>query len=97
MKKTITFIAVVVVLYSCGTKQAVQKQPEPVETETTSAVIIENGKNLYEGKCGKCHDLPKVNAFSHEKWDGILKWMQPKAKITDKERGEIYFYLTRQL
>jgi cytochrome c5 len=28
--------------------------------------MVANGKNLYEGKCGKCHDLPKTNAYTAE-------------------------------
>jgi cytochrome c5 len=51
-------------LASCATKP-VQKT-EPVVTETTGDVMVANGKNLYEGKCGKCHDLPKTNAYTAE-------------------------------
>ncbi len=95
MKNKIIVVLALGFLASCATKP-VQKT-EPVVTETTGDVMVANGKNLYEGKCGKCHDLPKTNAYTAEKWVDILKWMQPKAKISDQERETIHFYLTRQL
>ena len=51
------------------------------------------GKVVFESKCGKCHDLPTASSFSAEEWKTIMLRMQPKAKITDEQRDAVYNYL----
>ena len=80
------------------------KTPYYVPTEQTLAQCSENGyktsieeltkgRDLYMGKCGKCHSLYKPNQFSGEQWKINLSKMQPKAKITDDEKWLIFAYV----
>ncbi len=95
MKKTIYFVIAIFAIVSCSTNKKVVETPkEVVTTETTMAQIIENGKNLFEARCGNCHDLPNPKAFSAQEWKPIMLSMQGKAKISDGEREEVYKYLT---
>ncbi|OWY22484.1 cytochrome C [Sphingobacteriales bacterium UPWRP_1] len=75
-----------------------------VPTEQTMAQCTENGyktsleelnkgRDLYMGKCGKCHSLYKPKQFSAEQWKINLSKMQPKAKITDEEKWLIFTYV----
>lgn len=93
--KIITAIALVsVFLYSCGGSKSV---PSTSTTETVKKMeltpALAEGKGLYENNCAKCHVLHEPAEYTAEKWTGILKWMQPKAKITDEQRTTIYNYL----
>jgi len=91
--KIITVIALLaIVLYSCGGSKSVPAAVETVKKVELTPALAE-GKGLYENNCAKCHKLYDPAEFTAEKWTGILKWMQPKAKITDEQRTSIYNYL----
>jgi cytochrome c5 len=91
--KIITVIALLaIVLYSCGGSKSAPAAVETVKKNELSPALAE-GKGLYENNCAKCHKLYDPADYTAEKWTGILKWMQPKAKITDEQRTSIYNYL----
>ncbi|MBS1548999.1 MAG: cytochrome C [Bacteroidetes bacterium] len=96
MKKLFALAVVSTVLVvSCKSKTVAT-----AETKTTtvkkeiSAVDYAMGKDLFESKCGKCHDLPKPTEYSAEKWVGIMKSMAPKAKLDEKQSTLVYDYVT---
>ncbi len=76
-------------------------KPEPLEfkpiSETKLSPELTEGKQLFESKCGNCHDLPKPEKYSKEKWGPIMHDMQKAADITDAERDLVYNYVTMNL
>ncbi|MEC4005026.1 cytochrome c [Flavobacterium sp. SUN052] len=93
-KITTAIVLVAVFLYSCGGSKSVATATtvETVKKVELTPALAE-GKGLYENNCAKCHRLYDPAEYTAEKWTGILKWMQPKAKITDEQRTTIYNYL----
>jgi mono/diheme cytochrome c family protein len=90
--KIITSVALLAVfLYSCGGSKTVAAVETVKKVELSPALA--EGKGLYENNCAKCHKLYDPADYTAEKWTGILKWMQPKAQITDEQRTSIYNYL----
>jgi mono/diheme cytochrome c family protein len=88
--KIVTIALIAIVLYSCGPSKATKM----AEAEKAALIVTQNeGKALYENNCAKCHKLYDPAGYTAEKWTGILKWMQPKANITDEQRTSIYNYL----
>lgn len=82
--------------FSCSSNKVVIAK-DVVKAETPEETSISNGKSLYENNCSICHDLPKPNSYTLEKWNPILKRMQVNAKITNEERESIYFYISKVL
>ena len=93
--KIITVAALLsVFLYSCGgTKTVAPTAAVETVAKVELSPALAEGKGLYENNCAKCHQLYAPTEYTAEKWTGILKWMQPKAKITDEQRTSIYNYL----
>lgn len=97
-KKQNLIIAATLILSACGTV----KLYEPTETNvakvksTDAAVDLKTlsvGKNLFETKCSSCHKLFAPSSKTDAQWSKVLDWMQPKAKITDVEKHQIYLYV----
>jgi hypothetical protein len=65
----------------------------PSETLSLDEATISMGKNVYEAKCGKCHDLKNVKAYSTQNWVGILEFMAPKAKLSEIETRQVAAYV----
>jgi len=92
MKTKIVSLALLAIMfYSCGGSKSAAPMSDTKKVEMTPELA--EGKSLYENNCAKCHKLYEPEKFTAEKWTGILKWMQPKAKITDEQRTSIYNYL----
>jgi cytochrome c5 len=51
--------------------------------------LAENGKIVYNAKCGRCHDLKNAADYTAERWEKILEQMAPKAKLTDDEKKQV--------
>jgi cytochrome c5 len=64
-------------------------------TTSTSAntAMIEAGHTVYTNRCGRCHELKDVTAFTQQRWDGILKSMIPKAKLDDTQAQQVTAYV----
>jgi len=90
MKKLILSATVVFLLVSCS----MTLTPDSKFAKMAMSEHKNQGKDMYESKCGKCHDLPSASSFSAEEWQSIMLRMQPKAKISDEQREAIYTYLT---
>lgn len=102
--KILILAAVTLLLVSCGTKKSTAvttQEPPAVTTETKKAVALtpalEEGKNLYENSCARCHKLYEAKQFTQEDWKPILTRMQKKAKLDDTQMASISNYITSQL
>jgi mono/diheme cytochrome c family protein len=89
MKKiTAVFTIFIFTLIACkSTKTAVQVQT------TSSTQYLATGKAIYTIKCATCHDLPKVEDFTAQKWTGIVDWMAPKARLNKEEKAMVLEYV----
>jgi cytochrome c5 len=54
---------------------------------------IETGKIIFTNRCGKCHGLPKPEDFTAKRWEGILSYMIPKARINNEQGIHVIAYL----
>ena len=55
--------------------------------------MMDNGKNVFVTKCGKCHALKNTGDYTANQWDGILKAMAPKAKLSGDETRQVEAYI----
>jgi len=64
------------------------KQLEVAEKRwpNTTAAEIQEGQNIYTGKCAECHMLYDVMEFGEKKWTREIEKMAPKAKLTPEEK-----------
>lgn len=96
MKKSLLLgIAVTGFLFSCTpqTGKAETGTATSMSLPSTSENIAQ-GKEIFEGNCGKCHDLPNPTKFTDEKWVGIMNWMAPKAKLDNNQKALAFTYVT---
>lgn len=69
---------------------------EPIKKEKKSADIqpdLVAGRTIFENRCKKCHDLPLVNQFTSQRWDGILSYMMPRARLNNEQSVHVSAYL----
>lgn len=52
-----------------------------VKDANTTEEQLENGRKLFVGKCGECHDHPDLTAVRLSKWPAIMKDMLEKAEL----------------
>jgi hypothetical protein len=53
----------------------------PSQGGELSAVELKDARQLYVGKCAKCHKLPDPAKYTPEKWDGWMTKMTAKSKL----------------
>ena len=56
---------------------------------------VQMGRQLFESKCGKCHELYAPGTRSKESWIGVMKKMAPKAGLNDPEHTMVAAYLVK--
>ncbi len=74
--------------------KVVGKSPSFSGNKNLTESMIAEGKELYDTRCAKCHDLPKPADFNDEKWVGIMNAMAPKAKLSKEQSETVYNYVT---
>ncbi|MCL1677072.1 c-type cytochrome [Elizabethkingia meningoseptica] len=93
MRKIIVVAGVTFFIISCGTRSktvASTDKPSFKLTEQQLATATE----LFNTRCGKCHDLPKPEDHTAEQWKPIMDQMAPKAKLTDEEKNWVLAYVS---
>ncbi|MEI2740488.1 MAG: hypothetical protein V9F01_17075 [Chitinophagaceae bacterium] len=100
MKKIIQFFFTVTFFtFACSKKnlptitQRTAEPPAPVKKAVDVKPDIETGKIIFANRCGRCHDLPKPEQFNSQRWDGILSYMIPRARLTDEQGVHVTAYL----
>ena len=56
---------------------------------------LQAGKQLFEAKCGKCHDLYTPQSRDRESWVTIMRSMSTKARLSDPEYAQVCAYLVK--
>lgn len=99
MNKWIVLFVIAFVIISC------QKKAFPVitarKTEASSPVKAlgdikpdpERGKIIFTNRCGNCHELPKPDQYTTQRWDGILSYMIPRARLNEEQGVHVTAYL----
>jgi cytochrome c5 len=62
-------------------------EPAPIMTD------MDNGKNVYTTKCASCHAAKNTGDFTFFQWQGILRSMVPKAKLSADEERQVTAYI----
>jgi len=94
---SLVFFAVIVLAAACSRPEA-PKQEAPPPAPAVSAV--EEGKALFEQKCGVCHGVDRATARTETKdrWTAIVKTMQSKKAdwISDADAEKIVEFLSAE-
>jgi len=86
----ICFVALVLV--QCKTsKVAYMTKAEAASQFTTEQ--LEQGKTIWEAKCGKCHKLFPTTMYDAKFWKPILDKMVVKAKLEEQDAQLVRAYV----
>lgn len=61
----------------CSTQLYTPTEANVNTVETASLAELQQGRDLFQNKCGKCHKLHKPEKHSREEWQKILAKMAP--------------------
>ena len=61
----------------------------------TNSQRLENGKQLYESNCKKCHELHNPSSRSGVQWVQVMEKMGPKAKLDNAQYMTVSAYLVK--
>lgn len=103
MKKLILLLIVTAIIIIACNKKAVpvitERRTQPTKSFTSDpslSIVIPDtsiGKTVFINRCGKCHGLPEPNQFTSKRWNGILSYMIPRARLTDEQGIHVTAYL----
>lgn len=98
MKKMLLIFGVAATVIACSEKTAptaVQADPEPDAPAMTADA--EQGKDIFETSCTKCHGAKKIDNYSQEQWGNILPKMAVKAKLDASQTALVDAYIQWEL
>jgi cytochrome c2 len=81
---------------ACTTKLYIPGEANVNKVEPASLIELQQGHDLFQNKCGKCHKLPKPDKYSNPQWTKILLKMALKAKINSDQSDLIYKYIVNR-
>lgn len=67
--------------------------PPPAKPVSDVKADPELGKTIFANRCGRCHDLPKPEQYTAQRWDGILLSMIPKSRLNEEQGMHVTAYL----
>ena len=101
MKKilSVSILAIFVLLLdSCShkstpTKTTVETKAPSTDNNNKVTLNTNYGKEIYESKCGSCHDLKKPNEYTFIEWNPIMNRMAKKADLDYLQKQNVLGYL----
>jgi hypothetical protein len=78
---------------ACSTQIYAPSEKNVNKLETASLAELQQGHDLFQNKCGKCHKLPNPGKHSKDEWTKILGMMAPKAKLSTDQSDLVYKYV----
>ena len=78
---------------ACTTQLYVPTEANVNKVTQASLAELQQGHDLFQNKCGKCHKLPKPGKHSKDEWTKILGKMAPKAKLTADQSDLVYKFV----
>ena len=73
--------------------EAKQKIEAATRSLDTAPTEMDNGKNVYTTKCTSCHAMKNTGDYTFSQWQGILRSMVPKAKLSGDEEKQVTAYI----
>ena len=64
-------------------------------TANATLAELQQGRDLYLGKCGACHQIYSPDSFTAGNWQDIISMMAPKAGLSSANSTLVYKYVTR--
>jgi cytochrome c5 len=104
MKYTIAILVASIIIWGCNKKMTPAAPAAPVvnvdsinnakiAAEAKAAKMIKMGGATFTAKCGRCHELKKVDNYSVSDWEPILASMAIKAKLDETEKANVLAYV----
>ena len=103
MKKTIVVLSILMGIIACHKKSMpviAERKYEPPKAIITSypppgtiAPDTAAGKIVFTNRCGKCHGLPEPLQYTAQRWDGILSYMIPRARLSNEQAVHVTAYV----
>lgn len=98
MKKLLIIFCISFVVFACShkTTTTVTKTESTIKTESASVTHAqyEEGKTVYEAKCGNCHKLKNPERGNMTQWTKWIDSMAKRAKLTDDEKIQVSNYVS---
>jgi hypothetical protein len=104
MKKIVLFLCLSLFLFYCKTKKKTESA-KPAAAKLSVLEIaqkrwngstqtdLDEGKNIFTGKCTKCHGEKKIVTRSEKSWLHEIDDMSPRAGLTDAEKLKLTKYI----
>lgn len=99
VKYPVIVLIILSVIIACNKKampvitSRTTESPAPVKPIADIKPDIETGKTIFTNRCGNCHSLPKPDDFTAKRWEGILSYMIPKARLGNEQGIHVTAYL----
>lgn len=96
---TYFIIYITVLLIACTQKvyPEITSRERPMSKKQNTPVTIspdlDLGKSIFFNRCGKCHDLPLPDQYTAKRWEGILSYMIPRARLDTVQGLHVAAYL----
>lgn len=97
---TFSLFVVVSLLFSCSKKTApVSSAPQPTTEKQSVAAApaftanATEGMKIYQGSCGRCHDLKATTEYTTSEWRPIMNSMAKKAGLSDTQKAHVLEYV----
>ncbi|MEI8049087.1 MAG: cytochrome C [Bacteroidota bacterium] len=81
---------------ACTTQLYVPGETNVNKVEQASLAELQQGHDLFQNNCGKCHKLPKPDSRSNPDWEKVLAKMAPKAKLDKDQSNLVYKYIANR-
>ena len=78
---------------ACTTQMYVPADQNVNKRQAATLAELQSGREVYTNHCGKCHKIPKPQAFNEQQWTKVLEKMAPKAKLTKEQTDLVYKYV----
>lgn len=98
-KYGITIFLILLLLAACSKKAIpvitarTSEPPPPQKKMVDVKPDMAMGKVIFTNRCGRCHDLPMPDQYTAQRWEGILSYMIPRARLTDEQTVHVTAYL----
>ena len=101
MKTAITLSIIAILVFACHRKTVASsdniiisnKSNTDTKAPTSSPEFASAGQTIYTNRCGRCHGLKKIENYTSQQWDNILKTMIPKARLNEEEAKQVTAYV----
>ncbi len=94
--KPILIAFLLIASVACTTQLYVPGESNIDKVEKASLAELQQGFDLYQNNCGKCHKLKNPGSRSNVEWKRALEKMAPKAKLTSDQSYLVYRYLVNR-